>query len=73
MNKDTFTTLQKRAEQNWKEATAIRTEMQELINDSNITLLIDKVDKTFMRKIFGFPNDITSTRIAKVIGKLLKL
>lgn len=73
MNKDALEALQKRADQNWKEAIAIRTEMQELINDNNITLLIDKVDKTFMRKIFAFPQDITSTRIAKVIGKLLKL
>ena len=73
MNKDAFNHLQKRAEQNCKEATAIRNEMQELINDNNITLLIDKVDKSFMRKIFAFPQDITSTRIAKVIGKLLKL
>lgn len=78
MNKDAFNHLQKRAERNWKEATAIRNDMQTLIlNDPDQSVkvdeLIDKVDKTFMRKIFAFPQDITSTRIAKVIGKLLKL
>lgn len=78
MNKDAFKVLQKRAEQNWKEATAIRNDMQNLIlNDPDhnvkVDTLIGKVDKSFMRKIFAFPNDITSTRIAKVIGKLLKL
>ena len=78
MNKDALEALQKRAEQNWKEAIAIREAMQVLIlNDPDqnvkVDVLIDKVDKSFMRKIFAFPNDITSTRIAKVIGKLLKL
>ena len=78
MNKDAFKVLQERAERNWKEATAIRNDMQTLIlNDPDQSVkvdeLIDKVDKTFMRKIFAFPQDITSTRIAKVIGKLLKL
>ena len=78
MNKDAFKVLQERAEQNWNEATAIRNDMQTLIlndPDQNVKVdaLINKVDESFMRKIFAFPNDITSTRIAKVIGKLLKL
>ena len=78
MNKDAFKVLQERAERNWNEALCIREAMQVLIlNDPDqnvkVDVLIDKVDKSFMRKIFAFPNDITSTRIAKVIGKLLKL
>ena len=78
MNKDAFKVLQERAERNWNEALCIREAMQVLIlNDPDqnvkVDVLIDKVDKTFMRKIFAFPQDITSTRIAKVIGKLLKL
>lgn len=78
MNKDAFKVLQKRAERNWIEANAIRNDMQTMIlndPDQNIKVetLINKVDKTFMRKIFSFPQDITSTRIAKVIDKVLKL
>lgn len=78
MNKQAFEALQERAERNWNEALCIREAMQVLIlNDPDqnvkVDVLIDKVDKTFMRKIFAFPQDITSTRIAKVIGKLLKL
>ena len=72
MNKDALEAIQKRAEENWKEATAIREAMQGELTPV-LEQQINKVDKSFMRKIFAFPNDITSTRIAKVIGKLLKL
>ena len=83
-NNTTLAKLQERAAKNWEEHLAIKKEISSLLKiegakwslpgEREITNLekeIKKVDKDFVRKMIFFSGDITSTRIAKVISKVL--
>ena len=67
-------TIQTKAAKNRDERLSIINSLvDEMDKDKSLIKKINKIDKTFVRKIFHFPGDITSHRIAKVLQKVSEL
>lgn len=61
----------------WKNAADKQSILEDTIalfkDSTTLQEAANKVDPSFLRKLFNFPGDITSTRISKVLSKILKL
>jgi hypothetical protein len=62
--------IKKQAEENWKERAVLMQHMKDLCEDDEICEAIHKVDKSFIRKLYNFPGDITTHRIHNVLTKI---
>lgn len=63
--------LMVQAQKNAEERLTLIEQAQKLFESSQtLCEAADKADKTFLRKLFNFPGDITTHRIAKVLAKI---
>ena len=73
LSKATIKKAAKRAEKNWNERKKILDDVDDMIYKNDLEREILKFDRTFCRKLRNYSADITTTRIAKVMNKLVEL
>ena len=74
MNKIGLMDILARSEANWNErGDLISAIKRACMEDSKLEDAIDSVDSSFLRKLYNFPGDLTTHRIAKVLSKISHL
>lgn len=67
----TSKTILLQAKENSEQRLELIDKMRTFVYDKELAPDIDAFDSTFVRKLFNFPGDITTARIAKVMQKLI--